>query len=58
MNTKYQRLILNLEEAINALDTEIFADRQERGDYKYWLAHEYCKDLSYKKCQIIDLLRN
>lgn len=57
MNNKYQKLIQDLENAINTLDNQVFADRQEKGDYKYWQAHEYCKDLSYKKCQIIDLLR-
>lgn len=57
MNTKYQKLIQDLEDAINALDNEIFADRQTKGDGAFWNAHESCKSLSYHKSQIINHLR-
>lgn len=52
----YNKLIADVEKAINALDDAIFNDRQTDGRVEFWESHEYCKTLSYIKCQIIDQL--
>lgn len=56
MNNSYHKLIADLEKAINALDADLFDDRQRTGKVEFWEAHEYCKTLSHYKSAIMDQL--